>query len=72
MNGPYSGHYLDVQADRTYTFQITGRILEGKVHIQWDFSKQLHRRSTVESIANNVLGALQALISRYQAQRSSS
>ncbi|HLX41139.1 MAG TPA: condensation domain-containing protein, partial [Ktedonobacteraceae bacterium] len=72
VNGPYSGHYLDVQADRTYTFQVTGRILEGKVHIQWDFSKQLHRRSTVESIANNVLGALQALITRYQAQRSSS
>ncbi len=47
VEGPFTGHYLDTQTDRTYTFQITGRIQDGKLHIQWDYSKHLHRRSTV-------------------------
>jgi len=67
--GPLTGHYHDPQSDRTYTFQITGRILDGKLHTQWDYSEHLHRRSTVELIANNVIHALQALSVQSQGQR---
>jgi len=66
--GPFTGHYHDPQSDRTYTFQFTGRILDGKLHTQWDYSKHLHRRSTTEFIASNVIRALQALIAQSQAQ----
>ena len=64
VHGPITGHYLDTQSDRTYIFQITGRILDGKFHTQWDYSEQLHRRSTVEFIAKTVLRAIQSLITR--------
>jgi non-ribosomal peptide synthase protein (TIGR01720 family) len=60
--GPFTGHYHDPQSDRTYTFQVTSRILDGKLHVQWDFSEHLHRRSTVEFIASDVMRALRALI----------
>jgi amino acid adenylation domain-containing protein/non-ribosomal peptide synthase protein (TIGR01720 family) len=69
VEGPYTGHYLDTQTDRTYTFQITGRILDGKLHIQWDYSEHLHRHSTVEFIATQMIKALQALIAQCQARR---
>jgi len=62
VRGPFTGHYHDGQSDRTYTFQITGRILDGKLHMQWDYSEQLHHRSTVEALANKTVQALQALI----------
>ncbi|HEU5226764.1 MAG TPA: condensation domain-containing protein, partial [Ktedonobacteraceae bacterium] len=62
VRGPITAHYFDPQSDRTYTFQITGRVLDGRFHTQWDYSEQLHRRSTVEFIATNALQAVRALI----------
>ncbi|MBA2682590.1 MAG: amino acid adenylation domain-containing protein [Ktedonobacteraceae bacterium] len=62
VRGPFTGHYHDAQSDRTYLFQITGRILDGKLHMQWDYSERLHHRSTIEALANETVRALQALI----------
>ena len=62
VRGPFTGHYHDAQSDRTYIFQITGRILDGKLHMQWDYSERLHQRSTVEALANQTLHALRTLI----------
>ena len=62
VRGPFTGHYHDGHSDRTYIFQITGRILDGKLHMQWDYSEQLHHRATVEALANQTIQVLQALI----------
>ncbi len=64
VHGPITAHYLDTQSDRTYTFQITGRVLDGRFHTQWDYSEQLHRRPTVELVARSALQAVRALITR--------
>ena len=43
---------------------LTGRVVDGEFITQWDYSKHLHRRATVEAIANDVIHVLQALIAQ--------
>jgi len=61
VTGPYTGHFHDAQTSRPYSLQITGRILDGSLHLQWDYSQQLHYRATIETVAQNTVQALQAL-----------
>jgi non-ribosomal peptide synthase protein (TIGR01720 family) len=39
-----------------------GLVTEGQLRFEWTYSANLHRRSTVEGIANHYLGALRSLI----------
>ncbi|QBD82930.1 amino acid adenylation domain-containing protein [Ktedonosporobacter rubrisoli] len=66
VEGPISGHYRDFESDRTYIFQITGRIHNKKLTIQWDYSENLYARTTVEGLAHATIQALRALLAGSQ------
>ncbi|GLV55543.1 hypothetical protein KDH_23870 [Dictyobacter sp. S3.2.2.5] len=62
VQGPLSGHYRDSQSDRTYIFQVTGRVTNEQLIVQWDYSENLHARETVERIAMATMDVFRFLI----------
>ena len=54
------------QANRANLIEIIGMIKAGMLQMQWHYSANLHRRSTMEALANNYLSALRALIQHCQ------
>lgn len=42
--------------------EVTGMVLEGKLIMTWTYSENVHRSSTIESLAESYMAALQALI----------
>ena len=62
VQGPLSGHYRDSQSDRTYTFQVTGRVTADQLIMQWDYSENLHARETVERLAQATMDVFTFLI----------
>ncbi|UFP93833.1 non-ribosomal peptide synthetase [Gloeobacter morelensis] len=51
---------------RSHLLDINGFILEGRLHLEWTYSEQVHRRSTVMGQAEAYLAALQQLIDQSQ------
>nr|AGZ05275.1 McyA [Nostoc sp. 152] len=55
-----SNHSL--KGDRTHLLDITARVIEGQLQVNWSYSRHIHQSSTVESLAQNYLEALLKLI----------
>ncbi|MBW4698401.1 MAG: amino acid adenylation domain-containing protein [Aphanocapsa lilacina HA4352-LM1] len=51
-----------LQGRRSHLLDINGFILEGRLHLEWTYSEQVHRRSTVMGLAEDCLAVLQQLI----------
>ncbi|MCW5313966.1 amino acid adenylation domain-containing protein [Nostoc sp. KVJ3] len=51
-----------LESDRTHLLDITARVVEGQLQINWSYSRHLHLSSTVESLAQKYLEALLKLI----------
>ena len=51
---------------RTHLLDINGGIVGGRLQMEWTYSENLHRRSTVEHLAGGFLEALRALIAHCQ------
>jgi amino acid adenylation domain-containing protein/non-ribosomal peptide synthase protein (TIGR01720 family) len=51
---------------RRYLIEINGSVLEGRLRIDWTFSENIHRRSTIEGVARRFLTALQSIIAHCQ------
>jgi len=51
---------------RTYVLEINSSIVNGQLHTMWSYSENVHRRSTVERLANDFIDALRALIRHCQ------
>ena len=51
---------------RTHLLDINGGIVGGRLQMEWTYSENLHRRSTVEHLAGDFLEALRALIAHCQ------
>jgi non-ribosomal peptide synthase protein (TIGR01720 family) len=49
-------------ARRTHLIEIDGRVLDGRLRLEWSFSRNVHRSDTVERLAQRFLKALRTLI----------
>ncbi|GIV97574.1 MAG: polyketide synthase [Herpetosiphonaceae bacterium] len=47
---------------RHYLLEISGFIADGELQLQWRYSRNLHRRSTIEALAGDYLAALRTLV----------
>ncbi|MCP4662205.1 MAG: amino acid adenylation domain-containing protein, partial [bacterium] len=47
---------------RTHLLEINGGVAEGRLRLRWSYSENLHRRATVEGLAEGFLEALRLLI----------
>jgi non-ribosomal peptide synthase protein (TIGR01720 family) len=47
---------------RRYVLEVNGIIVAGQLHTNWFYSRSIHRRATVEQLAQNFLQALRSLI----------
>ncbi|HEY1349801.1 MAG TPA: amino acid adenylation domain-containing protein [Ktedonobacteraceae bacterium] len=57
---------VSTRAPRTHLLEVTGLVLEGRLHLQWHYSVQVHRPQTIERVARACLRELQALIASSQ------
>ncbi|HET7287407.1 MAG TPA: condensation domain-containing protein, partial [Pyrinomonadaceae bacterium] len=66
--GPYalatesSGPYSDPREKRTHLLELVGRITDGRFQMSWVYSENIHRRETIEALANRFTELLRALI----------
>jgi non-ribosomal peptide synthase protein (TIGR01720 family) len=51
---------------RRYLLEINSSIVNGELQTSWNYSQNVHRRSTVESLANGFMNALRSLIAHCQ------
>ena len=49
-------------AARSHTFEINAHVGENRLQVNWAFSRNRHRRATVETLCGNYVEALRALI----------
>jgi amino acid adenylation domain-containing protein/non-ribosomal peptide synthase protein (TIGR01720 family) len=47
---------------RRYLLEINGLVLQRRLHFDWRYSEQVHRRATIERLAQDFIDALRALI----------
>jgi non-ribosomal peptide synthase protein (TIGR01720 family) len=62
-----SGPARSPRQTRRYLLEIDGSVLDDHLEVEWMFSESIHRRSTIEGLARNFVGALRALIAYCQA-----
>jgi non-ribosomal peptide synthase protein (TIGR01720 family) len=60
------GHEQSLVGWRSHVFDINSSIHEGRLHVLWSYSRNLHRASTVDELANGFIAALRALIAHCQ------
>jgi non-ribosomal peptide synthase protein (TIGR01720 family) len=51
---------------RSYLLEVNGFVVAGRLHLEWSYSQRVHRRATVERLAQGFLEALGALIAHCQ------
>jgi non-ribosomal peptide synthase protein (TIGR01720 family) len=51
---------------RPHLLDVNGWVAEGRLHLEWSYSQRVHRRATVERLAQGFLEALEALIGHCQ------
>ncbi|MGH8566236.1 MAG: amino acid adenylation domain-containing protein [Gammaproteobacteria bacterium] len=51
---------------RPHLLDVNGWVAEGRLHLHWSYSERVHRRATVERLAQGSLEALEALIEHCQ------
>ena len=57
-----SGPAQSPAADRKYLLDFGAVVHEGKLTVQWSFSRSIHRRQTIERLAQDFMTALRQLI----------
>lgn len=55
-------HGHDPKARRNHLFEITALIFEGRLHVDWGYSKTSFRAQTIENLANEFIENLRKLI----------
>jgi non-ribosomal peptide synthase protein (TIGR01720 family) len=50
------------RARRAHLIDIDGQVVGGRLQLQWSYSRNRHRRQTIEKLASHILKALRALI----------
>ncbi|MEW6736735.1 MAG: condensation domain-containing protein, partial [Acidobacteriota bacterium] len=55
---------------RRHLFEITARVIDSKLQVDWTYSENYHRQATVTDLANGFIQALRTIISHCQSLRS--
>jgi len=55
-----------VQGDRRYKLQVNGTVIDGELHMSWEYSTAVHRKETVAQLAAEHLRELERLIRHCQ------
>ena len=61
------GYTRSQSGKRRYLLEIDSLIIDGKLDINWNYSQKVHQSNTIQSLADNFLEKLQALITHCQA-----
>ncbi|MBE9107801.1 non-ribosomal peptide synthetase, partial [Nostoc cf. edaphicum LEGE 07299] len=61
-----SGSSHSLRNKRTHLLEINGGIYHGHLQMSWTYSKELHRQSTIEGLAQRFIEALRSLIAHCQ------
>ena len=56
------GPRRSLKGKRRYLLEITGSIVEGKLQLSWVYSKNIHRQTTIQKLAQIFIDALEELI----------
>jgi amino acid adenylation domain-containing protein/non-ribosomal peptide synthase protein (TIGR01720 family) len=62
-----SGPNRSPRGSRQHTLEITAGVLDGVLQVSWNYCENLHRRDTIEMLAENFIEALQSIIAHCQA-----
>jgi amino acid adenylation domain-containing protein/non-ribosomal peptide synthase protein (TIGR01720 family) len=57
-----TGCERSLQGKRSHLIAIDAIVLNGRFQLNWTYSENVHRRSTIENLAESFLGALQEII----------
>ena len=58
------GPLYDPRAPRRHLLDVVCDVSEGRLQLRWIYSPAVHRRETVQGLADGFLGALRALLAR--------
>jgi len=61
-----SGPAHSPQGRRTHVLEVNGVIAGGRLQLEWTYSENLHRRDTIERLAQDYVEALRSLIAHCQ------
>jgi non-ribosomal peptide synthase protein (TIGR01720 family) len=64
------GPAFDVSERRNYLLEVNGNVSGGQLRMSWIYSKNIHRRATVERLAEEFVRALRTLIEGCRSGRS--
>ena len=53
---------------RSHAIEVNAQVAEGRLEVEWTFSENRHRRSTIESVARDYIEALRRLIEHCRAR----
>lgn len=62
---PFGGFQNDLQADRPYLIALECGTIEGQLRMKWEYSSNVHRKETVERLAQDTTERLQAIVRHY-------
>ncbi|MET0624997.1 MAG: SDR family NAD(P)-dependent oxidoreductase, partial [Pyrinomonadaceae bacterium] len=57
-----AGPPFDAREARSYLLEISGGVAGGRLRTSWTYSRNVHRRETVERLAEQFLGALRSVV----------
>ncbi len=63
------GDPFDLSGRRNYLLEVNGSVFGGQLRISWTYSKNVHRRETIEQLAAEFTRALRTLIERCRTGR---
>ena len=61
LSGESVGQPLSPEGNRSYLIEINGFVAGGQLRMDWTYSEEIHRRSTVENLAQRFAEALRAI-----------
>jgi len=61
-----SGPAHSLRGRRSHLLEVNGGIAGGKLQLEWTYSENLHRRATIEGLAQSFMEALRTLIAHCQ------
>ena len=66
LAGESSGPIHSLRGNRSRLLELNGVIVGGRLRLDWTYSENVHRRATVEGIAEDFAEALRSLITHCQ------
>ena len=62
MTDENCGYDHDLSGPRTHWLEIDAMVMDNQLKLKWVYSENIHKRETIENLANNFIHALQDLM----------